>query len=65
MRRLLSVIIVLSFLLCLIPIPTVATAADRVAVTNENVVTGADIVAEARKWANVDADYWSASSPWP
>lgn len=37
----------------------------RVAVSNTKGATGEDILAEARKWANAGATYWSASEPWP
>ncbi len=37
----------------------------RVAVVNENDVSGADIVAEAMRWADTAAVYWSGNKPQP
>ena len=66
MKRILTLILMLAMLISMIPaISFEADAASRVPVTNSNNVTGADIVAEARSWANTNATYWSASSPWP
>ncbi len=66
MKRLACFLLALMFVACVVPFAALETsAADRVAVTNPNNVTGEDIVAEARSWAGTTARYWSASSPWP
>ncbi len=62
-KRIGSFLLAVLMVLTLVPKMKVE-AAGRYEVKNSNSVTGEDIVAEARKWKNVGATYWSGITPW-
>jgi len=64
-NKLFSLCLAILLLVGALPLSSIhATAATRYEVINPNSITGEDIVAEAKKWANAGASYWSNYTPW-
>ena len=65
MKRIVSLLLVFMVVLSLIPSGVMTVyAAERYSVENTKNVSGQEIVAQARKWANAGAIYWSGIDPW-
>ena len=64
-KRWISLLLALVLMVGLVPMMAVdVSAAGRYEISNPKSVTGQEIVDEARKWANVNATYWSGTKPW-
>ena len=64
MKKILSFLLALVMVIGLLPIMARETNAASSYTLAEHSISGDQIVAEARKWKNAGATYWSGTTPW-